>query len=85
MKKHAYKKVTVSLKKTFGLKESFQGVYVDGSSTRYWFVKDGLHREDGPSIEWASGAKSWHLHDIWYHEKEFLYITKYKESYKYNI
>ena len=33
--------------------------YGDGS--KYWFLNDKLHREDGPAIEWEDGTKKWFL------------------------
>jgi len=36
-------------------------VYPDG--TKYWFLNDRLHREDGPAIELASGTTEWYLND----------------------
>ena len=34
-------------------------VYEDG--TKYWYLNDKLHREDGPAAECANGAKFWYL------------------------
>jgi hypothetical protein len=34
-------------------------VYDDGG--KYWYLKDKLHCEHGPAIEWADGYKSWAL------------------------
>jgi len=34
-------------------------VYANG--TKYWYLNDKLHREDGPAIEWANGTKFWCL------------------------
>ena len=34
-------------------------VYKDG--TKYWFLNDKLHREDGPAMEYADGTKYWHI------------------------
>ena len=34
-------------------------VYDDG--TKFWYLNDKLHREDGPAVEWADGYKSWWL------------------------
>ena len=36
-------------------------VKVWANGTKYWFLNDKLHREDGPAIEYASGSKSWYL------------------------
>ena len=34
-------------------------IYADG--TKYWYLNDLLHREDGPAVEYASGRKAWYL------------------------
>ena len=34
-------------------------VYEDG--TKYWYLNDKLHREDGPAIELVNGSKFWYL------------------------
>ena len=31
----------------------------DSSGTKYWYLNDELHRENGPAIEWANGSKEW--------------------------
>ena len=31
--------------------------------TKRWYLNGKLHREDGPSIEWADGDKEWWLND----------------------
>jgi len=36
-------------------------VYPDG--TKYWYLNDKLHREDGPAIELANGTTEWYLND----------------------
>lgn len=33
----------------------------DGS--RAWYLDGGLHREDGPAVEWADGTKEWWVDD----------------------
>jgi uncharacterized protein YodC (DUF2158 family) len=38
-----------------GIMEEFS----DG--TKYWYLNDKFHREDGPAIEYISGTKAWHL------------------------
>ena len=38
-------------------------VKVDLNGTKYWFLNDKRHREDGPAMEYASGSKSWWLND----------------------
>ena len=27
-----------------------------------WYRNDQLHREDGPAVEWANGARWWFIH-----------------------
>jgi hypothetical protein len=39
----------------------------DGS--RFWFLNDRLHREDGPAIEYYSGRKDWYINGK-YHRKD---------------
>ena len=29
--------------------------------TKYWYLNDKLHREDGPAVEWPTGSKDWYL------------------------
>ena len=36
-------------------------VKVSDNGDKEWYFNDGLHREDGPAIEWADGSKSWYL------------------------
>ena len=36
-------------------------VKVFDSGTRYWYLNDKYHREDGPAIEWADGSNEWWL------------------------
>lgn len=36
-------------------------IHPDG--TKYWYLNDKLHREDGPAIEFADGEKHWLLND----------------------
>jgi hypothetical protein len=31
--------------------------------TKYWYLNDKLHREDGPAVEWDNGYKSWYLNN----------------------
>ena len=39
-------------------------VIVDNNGTKRWYNEQGQrHREDGPAIEWANGAKYWFLND----------------------
>ncbi len=59
--------------------------YLNGE--KWWFVNGKLHREDGPAVEYTSGDMEWYLYYRCYtHKKEeFLYQTKYKESYKFKL
>ena len=35
---------------------------VSHNGDRYWQLPNGqLHRDDGPAVEWANGAKQWYL------------------------
>jgi hypothetical protein len=38
-------------------------VNVSGNGTRYWYLGDVLHREDGPAVEYADGTRGWFLDD----------------------
>jgi hypothetical protein len=38
-------------------------VTVDDYGTIRWYLKNKLHREDGPAIERANGDKLWYLND----------------------
>jgi hypothetical protein len=38
-------------------------VTVDSEGTTKWYLKNKLHREDGPAIECANGDKVWYLND----------------------
>jgi hypothetical protein len=31
--------------------------------TKFWYLNDKLHREDGPAVEYANGTKRWFLND----------------------
>ena len=39
------------------------GLVVDKKSTKYWYVNDKLHRENGPAIEEANDTKRWYIND----------------------
>ena len=41
-------------------------VYPDG--TKYWYLNDRLHREDGPACEYVNGDKSWYLNGKYHRE-----------------
>ena len=36
-------------------------VSVCPNGTKFWYLNDNLHREDGPAIEYANGDKYWYL------------------------
>lgn len=55
-------------------------VNVYDSGTKFWFLNDKLHREDGPAVEYADGSKSWHLKGKELTEAEFNARTKQKPS-----
>jgi hypothetical protein len=42
----------------------------DTHGNKFWYLKDKLHREDGPAVEWADGDKSWYLNDKYMTEEE---------------
>jgi hypothetical protein len=44
-------------------------VYPNGS--KYWFLNDKRHREDGPAIECSNGDKFWYLNDEPLTEEKF--------------
>ena len=54
-------------------------VYENGS--KYWYLNDKLHREDGPAIEYAGGTKAWwlngELHRVGGPAVEYDYGTKF--------
>jgi len=40
--------------------------YANGS--KYWYLNNKLHREDGPAIEWVDGSKEWYLNGVRHRE-----------------
>ncbi len=34
---------------------------IDGYGHKRWYLNGGLHREDGPAMEWVNGDKEWWL------------------------
>ena len=46
-------------------------VEVRENGTRYWFINDKLHREDGPAIEYANGGNYWYIEGEELTEEEF--------------
>ena len=53
------------------------------SGIKQWVVNDLCHREDGPAVEGANGAKFWYIHGKKYETEEewevALYELKAKE------
>ena len=43
-------------------------VEVDSDGSRYWYLNDERHREDGPAIEGPHGYKAWYLKGIRHRE-----------------
>jgi len=48
------------------MKEYTVKVFNNGNNE--WYLHGNLHREDGPAIEWADGAKSWYVNDSLHRE-----------------
>ena len=38
-------------------------VVVDEDGTKFWYLNDKLHREDGPAYEDANGYKYWYINN----------------------
>ena len=55
-------------------------VRVYNNGTKYWYLNDKLHREDGPAIEFANGTKSWYLNDKHLTEAEHAKRTSKKSD-----
>ena len=36
-------------------------VEVQDDGSKFWYLNDELHREDGPAVEYANGSKAWFL------------------------
>jgi hypothetical protein len=36
---------------------------VDNNGTKYWYLGNNLHREDGPAVEFINGEKYWYLNN----------------------
>jgi len=51
-------------------------VTVDSDKTIRWYLKNKLHREDGPAIEYANGDKYWYLNSQYLTEAQFNARTK---------
>ena len=50
-------------------------VRVYPSGTKKWYLKDQLHREDGPAYEGANGQKVWYLNSKRVTEEEHNIMT----------
>ena len=44
-------------------------VYADGS--KFWYLNNKKHREDGPAAEYSNGEKHWYLNNIQYTESNY--------------
>jgi hypothetical protein len=43
-------------------------VKVSSNGSKYWYLNDKLHREDGPAIEYSNGTKSWYKNGEYHRE-----------------
>ena len=50
-------------------------VKVYSNGTKYWYLNDRLHREDGPAVERANGYKYWYLNGKYVTEVEHKRMT----------
>ncbi len=50
-------------------------VEVRNNGDKLWYLNDQLHREDGPAIDCASGAKYWYLNGEKVTEEEVMGMT----------
>ena len=41
---------------------------VSSDGSKSWWIKDKLHREDGPACECADGSKYWYINDLLHRE-----------------
>jgi len=48
------------------------GKIIDKYGSVCYYKDDKLHREDGPAVEYADGAKAWYLNSIRYSEKDYI-------------
>jgi hypothetical protein len=46
--------------------------HIDIYGNKTWRVEGGLHRTDGPAIEWVSGAESWYFNNNAYTFDQWL-------------
>jgi len=44
------------------------GLHTDKSGTKYWYLDNKLHREDGPAVEWNDGELWWYLNGGFHRE-----------------
>jgi len=44
------------------------GLIIDKDGSKFWYLNDVLHREDGPAEEWADGDKYWYLNGLRHRE-----------------
>jgi hypothetical protein len=44
-------------------------VYASGS--KFWYLNEQRHREDGPAVDCADGHKCWYLEDVMYSKSEY--------------
>ena len=52
----------------------YNGLALELSSSKHWYLYGELHREDGPAIEWADGSTTWYLNGKEYSEEEYALI-----------
>jgi hypothetical protein len=59
----------------------FTGGLIDRNNAKSWWLNGKLHREDGPSVEFANGDKGWYKNGEIHREDgpavEYLNGTKY--------
>ena len=46
-------------------------VRVHDGGSKFWYLNDKRHREDGPAVEYTDGSKEWFLNGIEYSEEEY--------------
>jgi hypothetical protein len=37
------------------------GLHINASGTKVWYLNGQYHRTDGPAVEFADGGKGWYL------------------------
>ena len=50
----------IKIKEWSEIPKNYSGVVEYPDGTKYWYLKEKLHRVNGPAIEYANGAKSWY-------------------------